>query len=137
MIRWEEDRLSFCTRNSVQSIIDLVFGKCLNALGRFAGICSFDDHAIRNFNSAYKKCIQVVNILLMSVECTPNKSLITSTSKPRLSLTSVIINSSFMVSFLLGPTFLSCRKRKKKLDDSCCVFFKYTYLYGSYTGKYG
>lgn len=101
---WDEGRLGFWIKNSVQSIMDLVFGKCIKHLGRLVVICPRVGQDIKKFNSMYRKFIQVVKILLTTDECTPNISPSTSTSKSLLILVKVSTNSSLMESFRFGPT---------------------------------
>lgn len=107
---WDEGKLGFWIKNYVQSITDLVFGKCLKHLGRLVVICSRVGQDIKKFNSRYRKFIQVVKILLTTDECTPNISPSTSTSKPLLILVKVSTNSSLMESFRFGPTLRFFKK---------------------------
>lgn len=103
---WDKGKLGFWIKNSVQSIMDLVFGKWLKDLGRLVVICSRVGQDIKKLNSRYRKFIQVVKILLTTDECTPNISPSTSTSKPLLILVKVSTNSSSV----LVPLYDSLKK---------------------------
>lgn len=78
-------------KNSVQSIMDLVLGKCLKYLVRLVVICSRVGQEIKKINSRQMNALRIYHYS-------------TSTSKPLLIFGKVSTNSSLMEIFRFGPT---------------------------------
>ena len=76
-----------------KSIIALVFGNCVNALGKFIIICFLEGHFMRNFSSSYSKSIHVWVAKDVTVEDIPKLSASICSGIFSLSLTRVIKNS--------------------------------------------